>query len=89
MDNGWIDMRARKPTEADAIMDAGGELVVETLCRHEHGYYPVIVTLNDIEDTEDRAGPWKYYPFWRPIPQIPADLKPWHDYYRGEGERPI
>lgn len=56
----WIDMRARKPTEQDALMEAGGDLAVEVLCRHEHGYYPMIVTLKQIAEAEERAG--KYYP---------------------------
>jgi len=86
MDNGWIDMRERKPTEADALMDAGGELAVETLEKYSHGYYPEITKLKKIEDAGGLA--CKYHPYWRPIPPMPADLKPWHDYYMGEGERP-
>lgn len=82
----WIDMRARKPTEQDALMEAGGDLAVEVLCRHEHGYYPMIVTLKQIAEAEERAG--KYYPFWRAIPPMPGSLVPWNVYYRYGGDRP-
>ena len=88
MDNGWISMKERKPTEEDAIMDAGGDMAVETLQRHSHGFYPVITSIKEIDIDDDAGLSWKYYPYWRPIPPMPADLKPWHDYYMGEGERP-